>query len=278
MPKPTQPQRPAHGLVPHLRQARLAARLSQLALSTRLGVSQRHVSYVEGGRAKPSRELLVAWLQSVSAPLPLRNSIMLAAGYSPVFSEFAIDEPALAPAQRAIQSLLANHDPMPCYVLNAQWDLLASNDGGKWLASMLMPGLALLSSGNRINMLEVLSHPDGYTKHLTNLDEIGPKFLAHMSEEAALNPSIRPRVAKFAQLLEGRLGRRAATSAPANLSSPILTSRFATGAGDLALFSLFTTFGRPQDITLASIRVEHMFAADDQTRRVMEQQVPRSGR
>src|SRR5512137_587657 len=116
-----------HTLPATLQQARKSRRLTQLELSMRVGVSQRHVSFVESGRAKPSRELLMAWLHELDAPLVVRNAAMLQAGYAPVYSAAPLSDPALAQANDALVQLLRAHDPMPALVLDAQWNLLHSN-------------------------------------------------------------------------------------------------------------------------------------------------------
>jgi transcriptional regulator with XRE-family HTH domain len=263
----------AESLSMTLRRARQTQRLSQLELSLRLEVSQRHISYVESARAKPSRELLTAWLHELALPLAQRNAAMLLAGFAPIYSETRLDDPALAQATQTLSYLLRTHDPMPCYVLDSHWNLLQLNQGGKWLASALMPWVSELPEGTPINMLDILSHPEGFTKHLNNLDEIGPKFLAHMKDEAALHAELRPKVDKFAALLEERLGSRSILPINPKVTTPILTSRFDTPFGELAFFSMFTTFGRPQDITLASLVIEHLFAADESTGRILSSQV-----
>jgi transcriptional regulator with XRE-family HTH domain len=244
----------------HLRGARQAARLSQLELALRLQVSQRHISYVEGGRANPSRELLVLWLQVLKVPMPLRNLFMKSAGYSAVYSEVSLD-------------LLQSHDPMPCFVLDSNWNLLQSNQAGKWLSATLIPEFAATKQGIGINMLDVLIHPDGYTKKLLNIDEIGPIFLDHLTEEALLNPALVAQVEKFRVLVEKLVPRKTVMNKHAVDLSPILISKFGTDFGTLSFFSMFTTFGRPQDITLASLRVEHLFAADEHTKKTLTEQV-----
>ncbi len=236
-------------------------------------------SFVETGRAKPSRELLLLWLQELALPLDQHNAAMLQAGFAPIYSQTQRNAPAMAQANAALSELLQTHDPMPCYVLDAQWNLLQSNQGGKWLASLVAPCVAALPTGAPINMLDVLGHPQSFTRHLVNLAEIAPPFLAHMREEASTEPSLLPKVARFAALVERRLGRRAAASpvstAPGALAAgaPLLTSRFESRYGELAFFSLFTSFGRPQDVTLASLRMEHLFAANEATRKVLAKRV-----
>lgn len=255
-----------------LQHARKARRYSQLELSLRLQISQRHLSFVESGRAKPSRDLLMAWLQELDAPLVVRNAAMLQAGYAPAYSAAPLNDPSLAQAHDALVQLLNAHDPMPALVIDAQWNLLHMNRGGQWLTATLMPWAANLPADMPVNMLDVLAHSEGLTKHMTNFGEVGPALLAHLRDEAGMQPAIADKVEAFAELLRSRLGTQS-LQANARPSAPVLTTRFATVHGELAFFSMFTTFGTPQDITLASLRVEHMFAADDATRAVVSRQV-----
>ena len=258
-----------HTLPVTLQQARKARRLSQLELSLRVGVSQRHISFVESGRAKPSRPLLLAWLQELDAPLAVRNAAMLQAGYAPAYGETLLDDPALAQAHSAIQHLLQSHDPMPALAFDAHWNLLHINRGGQWLAATLMPWSANLPTGTPLNLLDMLTHPEGFTRHMVNLAEVGPAMLAHLRDEACVQATITPKVEAFASLLRERLGNQNLQNAWPRPLAPVLTTRFVTTHGELAFFSMFTTFGTPQDITLASLRVEHMFAADAATRAVL---------
>lgn len=262
-----------HRLPDTLQRARQACRVSQLELALRLGVSQRHVSFVETGRARPSRELLTRWLGELDTPLALRNAALLQAGYAPAYRATNLDDPDLAPARAALQQLLNAHDPMPALVLDAQWNLLQLNRGGEWLAATLMAPEVLAGSGGAPNLLDMLVHPAGLTRQLINLREAGPAFLAQMRAEAALQPELTPKVEAFDALLRQRLNGRLPPAAQPAPQAPVLTVRFATPWGELAFFRMFTTFGTPQDITLASLRVEHMFAADEATTAVVRAQV-----
>jgi transcriptional regulator with XRE-family HTH domain len=267
-----------HTLPITLQQARRARRLSQLELSMRVGVSQRHVSFVESGRAQPSRELLIAWLQELDAPLVVRNAAMLQAGYAPVYSAAKLGDPRLAQANEALVQLMKAHDPQPAFVIDAQWNVVHQNRGGLWLAITLMPWAAALLADRTpasapVNLLDMLSHPEGFTKQMTNLVEVGPALLAHLRDDASVQPALAPKVEAFAAMLRERLGSASLHTGWPSQAAPVLTSRFATVHGELAFFSMFTTFGTPQDITLASLRVEHMFAADEATRQVLTAQV-----
>lgn len=255
-----------------LQAARKSKRISQLELALRMGISQRHVSFVESGRAQPSRELLLSWLRELQAPLALRNVALQQAGFAPEYRGSELTDAVLTPVREALGRLLTAHDPMPAMVMDAAWNVLQMNRGGQWLALTLMPWIAHLPKDQPINMLDAMLHPEGMTRHMTNLEEVAPAMLAHLRDDATVVPELLPRVELLASQIQKRLGKRHLPPWPRQMA-PVLTTRFSTPHGDLAFFSMFSTFGTPQDITLASLRVEHIFAADDATRAVIAAQV-----
>lgn len=123
------------------------------------------------------------------------------------------------------------------------------------------------------NLLDLLAHPEGFTKNMINLDEVGPTALAHLRHEVAARPVLAAKAQAFEELLKKRLGEKNLPTNWSRPTAPVLSTRYATPVGELAFFSMFTTFGTPHDITLASLRVEHMFAADNATQTVMEAHV-----
>jgi transcriptional regulator with XRE-family HTH domain len=272
----TRTTHPSESLQTTLQTARKSKRLSQLELALRMGVSQRHVSFVESGRAQPSRELLLNWLHELQAPLALRNVALQQAGFAPVYRGSELADAVLAPVREALGRLLQAHDPMPAMVMDAAWNVLHMNRGAQWLATTLMPWMADVPAGTPVNMIDAMLHPEGMTRHITNLEEVAPALLAHMRDDASVVPDILPRVEQLAQHMQQRLGKRALASWPRQMA-PVLTTRFATPHGELAFFSMFSTFGTPQDITLASLRVEHVFPADDATRAVLTAQLVHIG-
>jgi len=255
-----------------LQTARKFKRISQLELALRMGVSQRHVSFVESGRAQPSRELLLSWLHELQAPLALRNVALQQAGFAPVYRGSELSDAVLAPVREALSRLLAAQDPMPAMVMDAAWNVLQMNRGAQWMALTLMPWIAHLPQDQPINMLDAMLHPEGMTRHMTNLEEVAPAMLAHLRDDANAAPELVTRVELLAAQIQKRLGKKTLTPWPRQLA-PVLTTRFSTAHGELAFFSMFSTFGTPQDITLASLRVEHLFAADDATRAVIATQL-----
>jgi transcriptional regulator with XRE-family HTH domain len=256
------------GLRDTLQAARKSKRLSQLELALRMGVSQRHVSFVESGRAQPSRELLLTWLNELQAPLALRNVALQQAGFAPVYRGSELGDAVLAPVREALGRLLAAHDPMPAMVMDAAWNVLHMNRDAQWLAATLMPWIAQLPPDQPVNMLDAMLHPEGMTQRMTNLNEVAPALLAHLRDDASVVPELLPRVEQLAEQMLLRLGKKRLAPWPRQMA-PVLTTRFSTAHGELAFFSMFSTFGTPQDITLASLRVEHLFAADLATQRVI---------
>ncbi len=215
----------------------------------------------------------MAWLQELEVPLVVRNEAMLQAGYAPAYTAMPLHDPALAKMNSALQQLLDAHDPMPALVIDIRWNLLRLNRGGQWLATTLIPEIATLMGTGPVNMLDLLADPLGLTKLCINLHEVGPHMLALLRHEVVLKPDLITKVDAFETLLRTRLGTQHLHSLRTDPIAPVLTTRYATKYGELAFFSMFTTFGTPQDITLESLRVEHMFAADEATHQVFRTHV-----
>ena len=201
------------------------------------------------------------------------NQVMADAGFAPVYTAKTISEPAMQQANHALEALLRAHDPMPGFVIDEDWNLLRLNRGARWLAVTLMPWAAEMIDSTPSNLLDLLAHPEGFTKYMVNLDEVGPAALVHLRHEAAAKPGLASKVQAFEDLLKNRFGNKNLRTNWTRPTAPVLTSRYATPLGELAFFSMFTTFGTPHDITLASLRVEHMFAADDATQSLIEAHV-----
>jgi transcriptional regulator with XRE-family HTH domain len=272
---PPQPSAAAarDGLCATLKAARRARGISQLELALRVGVSQRHLSCVETGRARPSQTLLVAWLQALDAPLAVRNSALLQAGYAPAFHAATLAGHELQLARAALEQLLRAHDPMPALLLDAQWNVLQRNQGAQRLWRWLLPDIEETPDAQVVNLLDGLVHPQGFGRRILNLAEVGPALWLQLRNEACALPALTPRVEALEAFLRQHLGRGqlAVLDSPEQLPrpTPMLTTRFDTPVGQLAFFSMFTTFGSPQDITLASLRVEHLCAVDAATEQAM---------
>lgn len=254
-----------------LRLLRSARRVSQLSLSLRVGVSQRHLSCIETGRAGASREMLLALLDALEAPLPERNEVLLAAGFAPAYGQRSLAQPDMGPVREALAHLLAAHEPAPAVVMDGAWNVVQANGGAGALLALL--GLDLAALGPGANMLRATLAPGPLRDALVNRDEVAAEVWRRAQREAAHLPALRALVDELRPL---------APRSPAfagRADAPMLLTRLRTRLGELRFFSLFTTFGAPLDVTLASLRVEHLFPADEATRRAIEGAAPgRAGR
>jgi len=241
-----------------LRRLRAGRRVSQLALSLQVGVSQRHLSCIETGRARASRDMLLALLDALEAPLAERNEVLLAAGFAPAYGRRALSEPDMAPAREALRHLLAAHEPAPAMVLDGAWNLVEANRGAGALMALLRVDLAREAAGN---VLRALLQPGPLRDALVNRDEVGAEAWRRSQREAAHVPELRA-------LIE-ELHPHAPPPGVQGPDAPLLLTRLRGPAGELRFFSTFTTFGAPLDVTLASLRVEHLFPADEATRRAL---------
>ena len=243
----------------HLRRLRQQAGLSQLALSLLTGISQRHLSCIETGRAKASTSTLHALLSALDTPLEYSNEVFLAAGYAPRYSASPLQAPELAMVDNAIRHILQANNPAPAIVIASNWDITAANVSAGLLFAMVgvQAGVEL-----GLNLLTTLLCPGGLGDHLVNADEIRAVAWQRASREAASH-------APLAQLLRD-LPRPAGLPDNAALA-PVVLTRLNTLQGQaLTFLSTFTTFGMPQDITVASLRIEHLIPADAQTWQAMK--------
>ena len=248
-----------------LRQLRRQASLSQLDLALISGISQRHLSCIETGRATPSPGTLHNLLTALEAPLEQCNQVFLAAGYAPRYEATPLTSPAMDVVRDALAHLLQANNPAPAIVLDSQWQVLGANASTAVLFDLL--GLPT-DAAQGLNLLETLLKPGGLGDHLLNADEIRGVAWQRASREALGNPAL-------AELLQ----HLPPPASPAPFGSelpPLMLTRLDSPQGELSFLSTFTTFGMPQDITLSSLRIEHLIPADGQTWGVMTEAYERS--
>lgn len=247
---------------PLLREWRQRRRLSQLDVALRAAVSARHLSFVETGRARPSRELVLHLADRLDVPLRERNALLLAAGYAPIFQRTPLDADEMTPVREALDKVLRGHDPFPAVVVDARWDLVAAN----------RPALAILADGVApallqppANTLRICLHPDGLAPRIANLDEYGGHLLDRLRRQVAA--SADPALAELLEELRGYPGVReqpAGRADPTALLFVPLVLRARDGA-ELTFFSMLATFGTALDLTLAELAIESFFPADEPT-------------
>jgi transcriptional regulator with XRE-family HTH domain len=233
-----------------LRAIRERRRISQLELAQRAGVSQKHLSYVETGRAQVGRATLEALLEAADATLSDRNAGLLAAGYAPAYSERALDAVEMAPVRDVLRRLLAMHEPAPAFVLDAAWNVLDYNQGVVALLESLGAPRALL--GNQPNLLRSTFGPNALQDFYINADEVRSHLWARAQREAVHVPALQAIVEELRPSVASRVPHVAPTG-------PLLVVRFRSRTGERRFVSTFTTFGAPLDITAASLRIEFLF-------------------
>ena len=241
-----------------LRDWRQRRRLSQLDLALEAGVSTRHLSFVETGRARPSPEMVLHLADELEVPLRERNRLLLAAGYAPVYEERALDEPEMQPVHDAVQLVLDGHDPYPAITVDRGWALVAHNRG----AGLLMAGLPEDLLAPPVNVLRASLHPDGLAPRIANLGQWKAHILERLAPPGAAHR--RPRAAhalRRARRLPGAGRRRR----PGEVSDVVVPLRLRIPGGELRFFSTVTTFGTPVDITVEELSIESFFPADRAT-------------
>jgi transcriptional regulator with XRE-family HTH domain len=258
-PRSRQPARLAHvGVL--LREWRAARRLSQLDLALQAGVSSRHLSYVETGKSRPSRDMVTRLADTLDVPLRDRNALLVAAGYAPEFAESALGAPEMAQVRRAIEFILDHQEPYPAFVVNRHWDILLANRAAARVAAFLCGGSA------HTNMVHQFFDPSDLRAVVVNWEEVAGDLIRHLHDVISANPSD----AKARTLLSEALGypdvptqwrTRELGSAP----PPILTTVFEKAGRQLRFFSTITMFGTARDVTIDELRIECTFPADDAT-------------
>jgi transcriptional regulator with XRE-family HTH domain len=238
--------------------------LSQLELAGRADISQRHLSFLELGRASPSRAMVLRLAEALAVPLRQHNALLTAAGFAPAWRESELSAPALAEVARAVTHILAQQEPYPAVAVDRHWNLLEANAGAVRLIEFLV---GPLPPGAPVNLADALVAPDVLRPHLENWHEVVRYFIRSVEADAAADGS-----EETGALLERLLsykGVRAAMRAPVadEAAAPVLAMLFRKGDTRLALFTTIATLGTPQDVTAQELRVESFFPADDATAR-----------
>lgn len=247
-----------------LRSWRKRRGLSQLALAGRAGISQRHLSFLELGRASPSREMVDRLAAALDIPLRQHNAFLLAAGFAPEWRQRDLTAPDLAEVTGALDYMLNQQEPYPGVVVDRHWNLLKSNAGAARLVEFLVGPIA---PGTPINLADALVAPDMLRPYLTNWTEVVRHFIRSVEADAAADGLIE--TTALLDRLMGYRGVRAALGlAPVTADNgPVLAMHFRKRDVSLRLFTTIATLGTPQDVTLQELRIECFFPMDDATAR-----------
>lgn len=253
-----------------LRGWRMRRRMSQLLLATEAEISTRHLSFVESGRALPSREMVMHLAQQLDVPLRERNALLVAAGYAPLYRERTLDDPQLAAAREAVDLVLRGHEPYPAVAVDRHWNIVATNGALAPLIGDASP--ALLAAP--INALRLSLHPDGMAPRIVNWHAWRAHLLTRLQRQ--FDASADPALAA----LHEELAAYPTPPGVANVSAEPIAHHIAvplrvrTVLGELAFYSTTTVFGTPVDITLSELAIEAFFPADPHTAQALRNHTP----
>jgi len=255
-----------------LRDWRDDRRRSQMDLAIDVGVSTRHLSFVETGKSNPSPELVLAIAEHLDVPLRERNAMLLAAGYAPRYQQTPLDDEALVSVRNALSELIRAHDPYPALVVDRRWNMVMANTGAMGLVATVAAHLL----EPPLNVYRATLHPDGMAPHIANLDEWAHHLLGTLDRQVAVtrDPALRalldevsgyPNIAELRPPLSGA-SWRTRSSVPTVVVP--LKLRVPDGEGGTLIqswFSTNTSIGTPADITLDELHVELFHPADEAT-------------
>jgi transcriptional regulator with XRE-family HTH domain len=241
----------------HLREWRQRRHLSQLDLAVDADISARHLSFVETGRAAPSRDMVLKLAERLNVPLRERNVLLVAAGFAPAFPQRALDDPALRAAREAINLVLKAHEPNPALAYDRHWNLVSANR----MVAPLLEGIPQRLLGQPFNILRLAFHPDALASRTVNLAEWCGHLLErlHRQCEATADPEL---IKLYQDLKSYPIPARSGPLPPDSVAIPF---KLRHDGEVLSFFSTTMVFGTPVDITLSELALETFFPADDLT-------------
>lgn len=235
-------------------------RLSQLDLALTSGVSQRHVSFLESGRARPSRRMILQLSETLDVPLRDRNEWLTAAGFAPVFRARPLDDPQMNQVMGAVRMILENHAPFPAVAIDRAWNIRMSNGPFEMMSGLLGEDLWSRVGGEERNLMRLFFHPAGIRPLVTNWPAIGSLLWgrAQREAEAVGGREMKQVLAELAPYQDAETLWAAADAALV----PVLPFEMAAGDMRMSLFAVIATFGTAQDVTADELRIESLFPAD----------------
>ena len=258
-----------------LREWRQRRKLSQLALALAADVSQRHLSFVESGRTRPSREMVLRLAAPLEVPLRERNRLLLAAGFAPSYPERRLDDPALVAARAAVERVLRAHEPYPALAVDRHWTLVAANRA----VAPLLAGASATLLAPPVNVLRLSLHPDGVAPRIVNYGQWRTHLLERLRQQIAASgddglAALHDELRGYPPPARSRARRSpAAADDGAGVFVPLQLA--ADDGGVLTFLSTTTVFGTPVDVTLAELALECFFPADDETAERLRRDPPR---
>lgn len=252
-----------------LKRWRQHRRYSQLQLAVEADVSQRHLSFLENGRSRPSAEMVEHLSIVLCVPLRARNALLNAAGFANAYSEEPLHGTALAQIRGTLHTLVEAHDPYPAYIVDRTWNVLDANTAAANLTALLLgDGAALELAGN---VLRLFLHPDGARRAVTNWPEAAAVLVERLATECSHHPTdlVMRNLYDEVTSYPGIDARpRHATTASSGLLTPI---EIETGTISLRLYTTISSLAATTDITLEELRLETLLPADTESAETLRQ-------
>lgn len=239
-------------------------RKSQLDLALDAEISTRHLSFVETGRAKPSREMILLLAENLEIPLRERNKILITGGYAPQFSEKSFDDVSLASARQAVELILQGHEPFPALAIDRHWNMIAANK----TVPLMLEGVDAALLAPPVNVLRLSLHPKGLAQRIVNLYEWREHLLSRLKKQVEDTADFE--LEKLLNELNGYSIDKSKRVRSGNLNNIVVPLKIESRFGTLSFISTTTVFGTPVDVTVSEIALETFFPADEITREIFQ--------
>ena len=246
-----------------LKRWRTARRMSQLDLASAAGVSQRHLSFLETGRAKPSREMVLHLARELDVPLRDQNTWLRAAGFVEEYPSHGLDDVELTHVRQVLQQLLDAHAPFPAYVIDRAWNIVMVNAPAGMLTSSLVPAedAAVLEG----NVIRLMLHPQGIKPYVTNWEQASSALLARFRRDVAHHPGDPVLTELESEVLAYEGIDALVSGVPASSDDLVLSLDLATPLGPMRFLTTIATIGAAYDVTVEELRIETLLPADAET-------------
>jgi transcriptional regulator with XRE-family HTH domain len=234
-----------------------------LDLALTSGVSQRHVSFLESGRANPSRAMVLQLSETLDVPLRDRNAWLNAAGFAPIFRTRALDDPQMTQVMSAVRMMLTAHEPFPALALDRAWNIKMANASFERLSDLLGEDTWARIGGDQRNLMRLFFHPKGIRPLVTNWPAVGPLIWrrALREAEAVGGQEMKAVLDDLGQLQDAEM-----LGSPADTALvPVMPFDLSVNGLTISMFAIVATFGTAQDVTADELRIETLFPADPET-------------
>jgi len=252
-----------------LKQWRSQRGFSQLDLAVTSQVSQRHISFLESGRAKPSREMVLQLAEVLEIPLRQQNLMLTAAGFAPIHAETDLSAPEMASIRKAIDFMLRQQEPYPAIVVDRYWNLLLTNHAANRLLNAFIAPEELQARfyrDGKVNLMRAMFHPQGFRPFVINWDDFSVHLLQRLHREAIAEGESEQSKTLLNELMSyPGIAEVWQPSTRTTQNAMLLTVHLKRGNLELEFFSTIATLGTPLDITLQELRIECLFPANDST-------------